>query len=759
MQFSVEPVFGWYGVVPLTIIMLASLWLTLSNTSVSMGGRIVLLLLRLLAAVVLLLGWLRPGLISSRERESAGAIAVVMDISESMTLPSESSDRSRWQVEQEVWQKIVADTNLKIGQTQLVPYFFDRRLHVVPREELPNLKRQFEKPPKGNLTDLGQALSEVSRQQLEPPLRGVILMTDAAQTVVPPEVDPNLIARQMAQLDQPILIIGIGPRADQSQLRDVAIEGMPEHLEAFSKKELQIPLLLRAQGVQNQPIQLKLKLRASGKPDILVGTKDLKSEQPSQLLSPSIEIVAPEPGEYLLEAEATIDANEQVKSNNLAIAFVTVREGGARILYLEGEPRTEQKFLKWSLNASRDFVVNFSWIPERLRSRWPIDFAKPPMNVDFSKYDAFIFGDIDSSAISPENLGAIRKRVAAGAGLLLLGGYHSFDAGGFAQTPLAPLYPTQLQPGRQAFNAPIEDRYQGTRPTRMKLTTPHPITSLHIDPTKNQEIWQNLKPLLSINRLGRPKNEPGVQVLAVSELNEPILVTGEYGNGRVLAFAGDTTYQWWLGGQQQIHKQFWRQSLLWLLRRDTISEGFLIKMDRRRLVIDDSTKVNIEWFGGSENRSMPERLKLEMTREGQWLRNLETQVEGDSRRQAAVSGLDQPGLYRLALTAQAEDGREYSSELAFIVRDESREMTTPAADWQMMSNLASTNSAAGGRVLLPDEIGEALSWLKQRQDETKIKTVEKRRLGDAAWDSWLYLTLFCLLLSIEWSLRKSWQLP
>ncbi len=42
---SVEPVFGWYAMVPLAIIMLASLWLTLSNTSISFGGRLALMTL------------------------------------------------------------------------------------------------------------------------------------------------------------------------------------------------------------------------------------------------------------------------------------------------------------------------------------------------------------------------------------------------------------------------------------------------------------------------------------------------------------------------------------------------------------------------------------------------------------------------------------------------------------------------------------------------------------------------------------------
>ncbi|MDX1928698.1 MAG: glutamine amidotransferase [Pirellulaceae bacterium] len=758
-SLSVEPVFGWYTVIPLAVIMLASLWLTLTNTAISRGGRWTLVLLRLAAAIVLLLGWLRPGLISTNERESAGAIAVLLDQSQSMTLPSETSNKDRFRVQQEVWSAIVSATDLKIGQTKIVPYFFDSSLRKAPEDDVPSLQRSFKVSPNGKLTDLGKTLAELQRTQVDPPLRGVILVSDATQTALPPEVEPTSIASQMAQLDQPLLVVGIGPRTNRSQFRDIAVEGLPEHLDAFEKKELQIPLILRAQGVQNQPIKLSFTLRASGKPDQVLAAEQVSATEPTQSISRNIKMIAPEEGEYLLQIDAKADINEQVTTNNTAIAFVTVRKGGARILYLEGEPRYEQQFLKRSLNSSRDFVVDYGWIQEKSRRSWPIDFSKPPVSLDFSKYDVILLGDIDSSAIHPDNLSAIRQRVSKGAGLLLMGGYHSFDAGGYGNTTLAPAFPVALGKGRsQAFDQPVDPNFQTSEPTRIKLINEHPITSLVPEP-ENGKAWENLKPLMSINRLGKPKVEPGVKVLAASEKGEPILVTGEFGTGRVLAFAGDTTWQWWLSGDQQIHKQFWRQAVLWLLRRDAIDEGFVMKLDRRRLSIDDTTGLHMEWFGGTDNKPMPEKIKVELTREGKFLRNLETVADGASRRDGKLSGLDQPGLHRAALTAEGADGKTYTSEIAFIVRDESRELAQPSADWQMMSNLVSANNAAGGRLLLPEDIADGIEWLRNRQETTKVTTLEKRRLGDAAWDSWLYLIIFCGLMTTEWALRKSWQMP
>jgi hypothetical protein len=77
----------------------------------------------------------------------------------------------------------------------------------------------------------------------------------------------------------------------------------------------------------------------------------------------------------------------------------------------------------------------------------------------------------------------------------------------------------------------------------------------------------------------------------------------------------------------------------------------------------------------------------------------------------------------------------------------------------MINNIVSANRAAGGKLILPEEIGSAMEWLRQRQESTKVVTVEKRRLGDGVWDAWLYLVVFSLLMSVEWGLRKAWQLP
>lgn len=752
-QLSVDPVFGWLAVIPLALLMLASLWLTLSSTGLSLRARWLLCLLRFLAMLLLLVGWLRPALVTQRENQSAGAIAVLIDRSQSMGLASDVSDRSRWEVEREVWQAIVAATDLKIGQTLLVPYFYDGQVVAAAADELPQLEKTFSKPPTGQVTDLGNALAKIGQLQLEPPLRGVIMLGDAAQTLIPAPIDPSIAARQMAQLDQPVLLVGIGPRGEKSQIKDVGIEGVPEHFTAFVKKELKIPMVVNAQGVQGVPIKIELTLRASGKPNQIVGSREVVATKPSEKLAIEFTIVLPDEGEYLLEANATVAAREESKANNQSLSFVTVREGGVRILYLAGQPLPEQKFLRRSLEESQDFATQFQMWPERERSRWPID-----LGVDLDQFDVLIIDDLAAEALSASTAREILASVRRGAGILFMGGYRSFDAGGYGRSPLASLFPVELSRKTHVWGAPIDPELQILGDVPLRPTRPHPITTLAAEPD-NTRIWEKLKPLQGMNRLGELTRSPGVQVLLEGPQHAPALVTGEFGSGRVLAFAGDSTWRWCLAGQTKAHQQFWRQAVLWLVRRDTLNEGFRLQLERRRLQLDETPDLAIEWFGGSEGKPMPDEIKLELSRDGKWLQNLSSTSTGGDGRQATLAGLDTPGLYRAALSATGSDGQTYQAEIAFIVRDESRELMQPAADWQMMNNIVAANQAAGGQLILPEEIGVALDWLRERQKATQVTTLEKRRLGDRAWDAWLVLVLFCVLMSCEWGLRKSWQLP
>ncbi len=75
---------------------------------------------------------------------------------------------------------------------------------------------------------------------------------------------------------------------------------------------------------------------------------------------------------------------------------MTVLEGGINILYLEGEPRVESRFLRRALNASPDMRVDFQWYDAKkyVQQRRQIDLTE---QVKPDRYKCYIIGDLDAA--------------------------------------------------------------------------------------------------------------------------------------------------------------------------------------------------------------------------------------------------------------------------------------------------------------------------------------------------------------------------
>ena len=117
------------------------------------------------------------------------------------------------------------------------------------------------------------------------------------------------------------------------------------------------------------------------------------------------------------------------------------------------------------------------------------------------------------------------------------------------------------------------------------LDRDHPVVKkLDNWTTVNEELYNNIKLFDTARPLARGKQDTG------KAIDDYVVVwTNQYGKGRVLAFAGDTTYRWRTLGLPEkqtgveAHARFWKQTMLWLARQEE-GEGFVwVKPDLRRL--------------------------------------------------------------------------------------------------------------------------------------------------------------------------------
>jgi len=258
-----------------------------------------------------------------------------------------------------------------------------------------------------------------------------------------------------------------------------------------------------------------------------------------------------------------------------------------------------------------------------------------------------------------------------------------------------------------------------------------------------------LPALEGANRFRRTKR--GANVLAESEDKAPLLVEKPYGLGRVLAFAGDSTWRWALSGHEDAHRRFWRQTILWLARKDEATDGSVwIKLAERRF----SPAARVEFTSGAlDADGLPvtgAEFTARVTSPDGKTQSIGLARQGDQALGTFLGGLE-AGDYTLDVEG-TKDGKSLGQgKSRFLVFAQDLELDNPAAD---PASLASLAAMTGGRSLPPEQLPALLRELQDKARDSDVSSETKQSL----WDNWLVLIAFVSLLATEWYLRKRWGL-
>lgn len=186
-----------------------------------------------------------------------------------------------------------------------------------------------------------------------------------------------------------------------------------------------------------------------------------------------------------------------------------------------------------------------------------------PMSAEeLSGYDVVVLSDIGANTLllpgltflqgrpSANRLAVLREWVGRGGALAMVGGYLSFQGieakANYRNTALAEVLPVLMEEGDDREESP-----EGVGPVRTGVE--HPV----VDSLENR--WPDL---LGYQRV---QARLGADVLATVH-GRPLLVTGDYGAGRVLAFTSEIGPHWapeqfttWPG-----FTDLWDQAMTWL---------------------------------------------------------------------------------------------------------------------------------------------------------------------------------------------------
>ena len=750
-----EPVGSWWFVLMVAAGLAAVLVLVGPDRSRVEGFRLKWLVgLRVAAFLAIVLCMLRPTVVAQRRLQREGDLLVLVDASESMTVADAPAGQTRWEHLVSSLEAAAPEARelLDEGHLRLHLWRFDRGLEGVPvtADDPFPLDPVWVKQEGSEETALGTALDEAVQTTSFESLAGVIVLSDGAQHAYPPrDLPPQTVARRLGESGIPLWSVLFGQQRSGSQGRDAEIVQLSVADDVFVKTTVEVSGRVRLTGFGDRDVVVRL----------LVEEPDGVLEEVARTVVRSVGADAEEtvrlswrpeqPGERKLSLVVDPLEGETVITNNEVSSFVNVIDGGLQVVYLEGALRVEQRFLRRTLAASPDMQVAFRWIDSSDRSDWPVDLS----DVLTDEVDVFLIGDLDSSAVSPEQLALINDRVGQGAGLGLLGGLHAFEAGGWGSTPLQPALPFERDPlSRQRFDEPIRESLHLRGPLQMLPDERFggiSILRLADTPAENLAAWRELPPLEGANTLG--PLAAAARPLAVSQAGDPLLVAKNYGTGRVAALAVDSTWRWVMQGEDRAHRRFWRQFIFWLASRDDITDDALwVRPAQRRISAGMPLSFNAGLRQADGEPIEDAVVEAEIVAPDGTKRPVRLVRDGESWA-GQLTDCSQPGDWTIAAAA-ARDGQPVASrEARFTVFRQDLEMANPIANGLVMRQLA---EETGREPQLAEDIAAIFEELLERPAVYESEAEWNWSL----WDSWPMLLVTVGLLSLEWFLRKRWGL-
>lgn len=757
--WSFDPVGGWTAAIAVALVLAPLLAIGPPASKQSSSRRLALVALRAATLVLLMLLWLRPALETRTTRKLPGTLVVLADSSRSMTVADAPGDRPRFAAMKTALNG-AADQLLDLSQTWTIHgYTFGETTEPL---KIADGLFAFPASATGTQTAIGATIDDVLAREAQQRIVAIILLSDGAQRAFAPrDTPPQSAARRLAADGIPLYTLAFG-KSSLGEQSDLRLSDLQAADAVFADTPATIEGVVAAAGYVNQQFTVRLLWEsADGKKMEPVDSRKV-SIVPGKTRYPVRLTHTPrEPGEFKVTLEVESPAGELVTSNNSQSTFVTVLKGGVNVLYLAGSdrvggsPGVDPRFIRASLAAFPDLHVDYQ--PLNYRSTE----ADARDQIRDRKYDVFLLGNVDSSAFNARTWREIAQEVDRGAGLAMLGGFHSFGPGGFANTALADVLPINLgRDERQNFGEPTRtDVHIAPGPQGLKMLPVvrggqvHPILVLK-EGRDNLAQWEQLPALDGANRLDRLRLKPTAQVAAEGNdpSRSPLLVLSSYGDGRVAALAVDSTWHWPMEGFGEAHRRFWRQLVLWLAKKDeSAGKRVWVRLDQRRY--QQGSRVDFTFGAENENAEPTPGAKFDVQIEkpdGTTVAVKPNTRSGDSS--ASFNDTASQGDYRIKVAASNESGPLGEATARFSISDQDIELDQPAAEPLMLKSLAELTASSGGAALAPEELPYLLDQLREKTKDFEEEIVETLTL----WDRWPALLAVVGLLSTEWFLRKRW---
>lgn len=721
--------------------------------------------LTLVLVAVLLSG---PRLVKQEDRTEPDVVAMLVDRSASLQVadsntPSESGESKTSTREAQLRGALTkADAALRQMSADRRVLWLGFGDSVVDLPEAKGPMPVGMSDPNAMRSDIGPAIETALKRLAARPTAGIVLFSDGRAST---PIDSALVKRLQAEK---VSIFAI-PLGSERPLDDLAITRVEAPTLAFAGDLVPITVDIARRGGSVSGATVKAELVDVG--GAVLDTQTIKIEPDG-----SAPVTLTTRPEQASRASWTIrlsgELPELSTSNNSQTVSIEISDQPIRVLYVDGTPRWEYRYLKNLLlreSSIRSSVLILA--PDRRFIQEGSDplMALPQNQEDWNKFDVVIMGDVRPELLSSSQQDQLRDLISRrGSGILWVAGPNSTPQR-WRSTPLSDVLP---------FASGASDSDVAALPLRVWL---EPVTlrsemaaqrlgvlALDDPPsTKWPEAvsdpasgWSQLK---WMQRIDRAALKPTAEVLATanpvsgSSDGSPALITMRYGAGRSMYFASDETWRWRYGRGETLQERFWLP-LIRLLARDSlgrVGKPVLLEASPAQVPVGQSIRVTLrildQALADRAPKALPVRIRNTSAKSagvigGESLLDL-TKDRSEAGAIATWSALwptSVPGSFVIEPRTPLLDGMDLSAQ-AEVVAD-ADELRRPQADHVLLAQLA---QETGGAVIAADQLETLPKVLPNRA---------LRMLGPAQiqtlWDTALSLTLLLVLLTLEWAGRR-----
>jgi hypothetical protein len=658
--------------------------------------------------------------------------------------------------------------------------------------------------PTGVSTDVPTVLREIMEKTQGQRLSALVMLTDGQTTERGSRLDAA--AALARQADAKVFPVPVGQENEPFDLKLATLRLPPS---TFIKDPVAAKVHIASAGV-TVPTAVRInifrKQGGAGGGDAALGTpiatkdvtldptkRELDAEVPltlekkdSNARSERFDLVAKIEPANGAGGGGTGGAEELTLNNNTAAGSVTVLDAQINVLYVEGSPRWEFRYLKNEL--IREPTVNLSTLLVSADEDFTQD-ADPPVRdkqtgeeifpgalrhfpdspTDLNKYDVLLLGDVEPTFFSPSQQRLIVDWVKTrGGGMLWMAG-PNFNPEHYRQTALEillPITPDEIDPRARVTSPPDNTPFTlaltpAGRDTNLFRFFPDPDLSWKQVNDLPEMFW--FKPIQGL--------KPGSIVLAMHPKRSqagnpaPLLVVRQFGAGPVLFSAYADTWRWRRYTGEPLFQSYWLQLCRLLYANKALGQSKRLELaaETARVEVGKPLKVTLAVKDPTLAGQVPTEVPVSLVdKDGQSAATITlTHTARAATTQPAAGGAAGGGtgsVETLEGTALVNRLGDFTLavrpgllpvELAPInvtVEQPQLEFETVTTDIPSLKSLATKTT---GAVVPPYRTAELPRQIPDRAVPALVAQSEE------LWNKPFALVLVVLLATIEWLLRKN----